>query len=140
MTREHSLFNFGKSRTQQQFKDECDFNKVIGQFIKTGVCSHANPKQPQYIDCVGATDLTHAFALVDAAVAQFAALPAKIRKDHDNDPEKFYAWMEDPANAAEAIKLGLLPPPPAAPPPAPSEPPKDAPKEPQKEAPNSKTT
>jgi len=78
-----------------------------------------------------------------AAQRAFEALPAKIRDRFANSPERFLAFLADPDNLDEAVKLGLVnkpepeinlpggnqppqppaPPPPAAPPPAP-EPPK----------------
>jgi len=39
---------------------------------------------------------------------QFAGLPAKLRKRFSNNPENMLRFLEDPKNAGEAVKLGLL--------------------------------
>jgi len=50
----------------------------------------------------------------------FEALPSSMRKRFGNDPGELLAFLEDPANNEEAVKLGLRqappPPPPEAPP------------------------
>jgi phage internal scaffolding protein len=44
---------------------------------------------------------------------QFDQLPALIRDRFHNDPQEMLAFLNDPNNYDEAIKLGLVNPPPA---------------------------
>lgn len=99
----------GPGRTKQSFKDECDINKIMARFVRTGVLDFVSKYSPQYGDVTGA-DFAEAMNIVAQSRSMFAALPASIRSRFDNSPEKFLSFMEDPANAAKARELGLLPP------------------------------
>lgn len=89
----------------QASKDECDINVIIKKYMKTGEL----PEQRQmiYADISQFTDLRDALHLVNDAEQLFMELPAEIRRRFDNDPVKLVAFAQDPANNAEAIKLGL---------------------------------
>jgi phage internal scaffolding protein len=39
---------------------------------------------------------------------RFMELPAKVRKEFDNDPGAFLAFLENPNNYDRAIELGLI--------------------------------
>ncbi|WNK13289.1 MAG: internal scaffolding protein [Microvirus sp.] len=97
------------SRTKQQFKDECDINNIIRAFKVTRQISHmrANAEQGTYTDLPDPLDFQESLNVVLAAEASFATLPAKVRERFGNDPQGFLAFMADPANQDEVIKLGL---------------------------------
>lgn len=110
--------------TRQEFKDECDINKILANYAQTGQLGHLNTRPPMWGD-VGPQDFQTALHLVMDAQAEFDKLPAKVRDRFANDPAKLLAFVQDESNRSEAISLGLVPsPPPAAPatPPAPSTP------------------
>jgi len=108
----------GETRTQRQFKDQCDVNKIIAKFKKTGSITHIrNAEQGVYADLTNLPDLQEAQAVVIAAQTAFEAVPSDIRQRFGHDPQQFIQFLADPKNSEEAIKLGLKksPPPPPKP-------------------------
>jgi len=95
------------SRTQQQFRAECDINNILERFNITGQLP-AGSVQPQYGDFSGVTDYQSALNAVMAAQDSFLALPAKIRSRFQNDPALFVEFASDEANKDEMKALGLL--------------------------------
>ena len=103
-----SKFIFTKpSRTQQQFRDECDINHILERFNITGQRPRAG-LQPEYGDFSGITDYQSALNAVMAAQDSFLQLPAKVRAKFDNDPALFVEFASDEANKDEMKALGLL--------------------------------
>ena len=101
-------FVFAKpSRTQQQFRDECDINNILERFNVTGQL-RVGSVQPQYGDFSGIVDYQSALNAVMAAQDSFLALPAKIRAKFDNDPALFVEFASDEANKDEMKALGLF--------------------------------
>lgn len=100
--------NVGASRTKQSFRDECDINLIMKRYEATGVLQHLARGAPQFVDATS-LDYQASMELVIAAREQFDALPAKVRERFRNDPGEMLAFVEDEANRAEAIKLGLVP-------------------------------
>lgn len=96
----------GKSRTKQSFKEECDINRILQQFRKTGLVDFFNKHSPQYGDVTG-INFQQAMDNVVAVRNVFDDLPAVTRARFRNDPAEFVDFLSDPANDAEAIKLGL---------------------------------
>lgn len=96
------------SLTHQSFLEECDFNNVLHKWQKSGLITHINPNMPMYADVSQFGDYQSSLELIRSAQAQFDALPSSIRDRFDNDPSKLIAFLNDPANRAEAEKLGLL--------------------------------
>lgn len=104
----------GKGRTKQSHKDECDVNKIIKQFHKTGMISHARTHRGFYDDFIGATDYKSALDMIREADEMFMTIPSTIRKQFDNDPAKFLDFVQDPDNREEMQAMGLLKVPPEA--------------------------
>lgn len=94
-------------RTKQAFKDECDVNKILARFQKTGVLDFVEKRQPQFGDVTG-LDFQNAMNTVTEAQEMFDELPSKVRNRFDNDPAQLLDFLSDPANAGEAAKLGLI--------------------------------
>ena len=44
----------------------------------------------------------------DRGLDDFMTLPSEIRSRFGSDPRAFFAWISNPDNTAEAIKLGLM--------------------------------
>lgn len=108
----------GPSRTRQEFKDECDINRIVKMYVKTGQLP-VSSRIAQYGDFSFATDYMEALAVIERANAQFGELPAKVRSRFKNDPTEFLAFVQDPNNRAEGLDLGIFMDD-KAPPPAPS--------------------
>lgn len=97
------------ARTKQQFVEQCDINTIVKQFTKTGQFSHisANLAKGTYADLPDPIEFQDSMNLVIQAENAFASLPSKVRSRFGNDPAEFLAFMSDPDNQDEAIKLGL---------------------------------
>jgi len=98
----------GASRTQQQFKDESDINTIVKRYIKTGQLGNPNAtRQPSFGDFTSVDYMAMRNAIADID-QDFASLPAKIRRRFNEDPYQLVRWLENPANAKEAAKMGLI--------------------------------
>lgn len=98
----------GETRAQQQFKDEADINTIVKRYMKTGNLGNPNAtRQPSFGDfsSVDYMEMRNAIADIDQ---DFASLSAKIRRRFNEDPYQLVRWLENPANAKEAAKLGLI--------------------------------
>lgn len=95
------------SMTQQQFKDECDINNIIKQFQVTGVLPGEKDVEPLYADVSDLPSYQEAQRIIQDASDRFEALPSSIRARFDHNPGEFVAFMDNPANIDEAVKLGL---------------------------------
>lgn len=94
-------------RTKQSFKDECDINKIMSRFEKTGVLDFATRYEPRYADVTGVS-FSAAMDVVAQANSMFHAMPARVRDRFQNDPGKFFDFVQNPNNREEAEALGLL--------------------------------
>lgn len=109
-----STVNNEESRTQQQFKDQCDVNLIVAKYKKTGEWLHLTRKQGIYADVSEITDYHEATQKVLNAQTAFAALPSHLRNRFQNDPAQLLAFLQDPKNYDEGVSLGLFEPKPAA--------------------------
>ncbi|AXH73339.1 MAG: internal scaffolding protein [Microviridae sp.] len=96
--------------TKQSFKEECDINSIVEKAQRTGQLPQMIAKDPMYGDFSGAMDYQSALNLVLKAESQFMGLEARVRDRFMNDPSAFLAFMEDPNNGPEIVKLGLAAP------------------------------
>ncbi|QCQ84621.1 internal scaffolding protein [Blackfly microvirus SF02] len=97
--------------TRQEFAAECDINTLLSQYERTGVLDHFNRREPVYLDLLDMPDdLLATMSMVQAAEASFMALPAKVRREFDNDPFKFVEFAERPENLSRLREWGLAPP------------------------------
>lgn len=116
------------SMTKQSFLKECDINNILKEYRVTGQIRHmsANAAAGAYQDLPEPMDFQESIHTMQAADAAFSSLPSAVRKRFGNDPGEFLAFMADPANQDELIKMGLAkdtrPPAPPAPPEAPPAP------------------
>jgi len=91
--------------TKQSFTDECDINKIIDRFARTGILPEQ--KQKQYGDFSNVADYQTSIMIVQQAHEQFMALDGKVRAKFNNDPSAFLAFAQDASNIDEMVKLGL---------------------------------
>lgn len=115
---------FAESLTRQEFKDECDINRILARYDESPPRPWQGRAPPvlHYGDFAEAPDFLSAQLLVKQAEEQFLSLPATVRDRFGHSAENFLRFVHDPANKDEARKLGLLKAevevPPPAPPPA----------------------
>lgn len=94
--------------TQQQWKDECDVNKIMEQMYKTGSLTHIRNQQTgAYADLTDLPDYQTSLNTIIKANETFEALPAEIRTRFKNDPAELIAFIDDEKNIEESYKLGL---------------------------------
>jgi len=98
----------GYSLTDQSMAPECDINKIMLRWQKTGVLEHRNTFEGQYGDFINVPQDYHsAMNQVIEAEEMFSSLPAKLRKRFGNDPGAYLDFVADPENASELVKMGL---------------------------------
>lgn len=94
-------------RTEQHHKNECDVNRIIKKYDKTGVIHHVSKFEAEFGDATG-PDFKSAMDLVVRSQANFDQLPSNIRKRFKNSAGELLAFMDDASNREEAIELGLI--------------------------------
>lgn len=103
--RPHAIICTGPG-AKQSFADECNINKIMAKFQRTGVLVHYAKHAPQYQD-VPAIDYLEALNVVADASSMFEELPSTIRAKFENDPARFLEFVQNPKNLEECRKLGL---------------------------------
>jgi len=96
-----------ETMTQQHFKDECDINRIIERFTKTGTMPQIVAGF-EFADVSDVPSYQEALDFLNAAQEQFMELPAKIRKEFDNDPGNLLRFLDDTNNYERAVELGLV--------------------------------
>lgn len=93
--------------TKQSEKDRCDLKKIWKKHVAGQAIDHLNWNAPKYGDFSLVTDFQGAMNQLNAAEDNFNRLPSHIREDFHNSPHELLAFLDDPANADEAIELGF---------------------------------
>lgn len=104
--RQSMSFVGAKSRTKQEFVNECDINNIIKRYRVTGLLRQ-HTLEPLYGDFTKIPDYQESLNVVIRGQEAFARLPSDLRTKFDNDPSVFLKFMADPANEDEIYKLGL---------------------------------
>lgn len=101
--------NEGPSMTRQEFADECDINKLMERYEGAG----GLPPPPGTAFYLDAADLPDNYMdvmnIMNDAGNAFMTLPAKVRKEFDNDPTKFVEFALNKDNLAKMREWGLAP-------------------------------
>lgn len=92
----------GRQVTREEDAKAADINFIVAQFGLTGELPFSR-RQPLPDGDYDAVDYREALDFVRAADASFASLPAAVRQQHDNDPARFIAWV-DQATPEELLK------------------------------------
>jgi phage internal scaffolding protein len=106
------------SLTNQSDAKDCDINILMSRYQKTGQMPQLL-EQPRFGDFSQVGDYREALDLVRQADATFHEVPAKLRKEFDNDPAKFLEFVKDPKNIDKMREMGLASPAPKPPAPTP---------------------
>ena len=94
------------ARTEQCHREECDINKIIAKYDRTGVLNHVNDFEARYEDLTG-LDYQTMLNTVANANSMFEGLPSEIRNQFDNEPQKFISFMDDENNNNDMYEMGL---------------------------------
>lgn len=97
------------SRTKQSFKNECDINKIMAKFQRTGAISHLAAHGARYGDFTS-QDFTEAMNTIAQVNTMFEELPSSLRDRFGNEPEAFLDFVQNPDNHDEMVELGLAKP------------------------------
>lgn len=104
-------YDFGPSMTRQEFADDCDINSIMARYETTGNLHAPFAKDGlHYADYTDVPDLMTAMNLMSVASDDFMSLPAKVRREFDNDPVAFVNFASDPSNLDQMRIWGLAPP------------------------------
>jgi len=95
-----------EDRTQQKFKDECDINVIVRRFGITGQLP-TDGRIPMYGDFTGIGDYRDALDAIRLAEQSFLQLPAAIRRELGDDPQRFVEFCQDPKNLPQLKEWGL---------------------------------
>lgn len=99
----------GKGGAKQSMKDECDINRIMARYMKTGQVDHLNRYGGQY-GFVPSESFHESMEIVRKAEEMFMALDSSIRAKFENDPGAFLEFVQDPKNLDEMRELGLAKP------------------------------
>jgi len=96
-----------ESLTQQSFTQDADLNVIARRFglneIPLGTLDASH-----FRDTTADPDLRDVLEYQRQARDNFMSLPAKLRKRFHNSPNELWQFVNDPENAEEALRLGLL--------------------------------
>ncbi len=91
---------FNDGRTLQCHKDECDIEKIMARFARTGTISHLEKYEGVYADFSDVDFFTQTQKLTRGREI-FDDLPAEIRREFGQNPQAFFNYVNDPANVDE---------------------------------------
>jgi len=90
--------DYSDGQTKQSFKDQTDVNKIIARHARSGTLSHLEQWGGQYGDLSG-FDFQTAQNQIAKANSMFEQLPAEVRREFSNSPERFFEFVNDPENS-----------------------------------------
>ena len=93
--------------TEQHHLEDVLIRNILLQYRETGVIKHVNRFQGTYGDFISAPDFKEAQDAIAHAKSMFETVPAHIREQFDNLPERFLDFMQNPDNAEDIEALGL---------------------------------
>ncbi len=94
---------YDDGRTKQCHADECDINKIMARFDRTGTISHLSKFEGVYAD-FSDFDFHEQTTKLTRGREIFDELPAELRSEFGQSPAAFFAYVNDPANAKELRK------------------------------------
>lgn len=103
----HSFRSDKPSMTDSQYKEECDINAVVDRALRGNVPGYLDRGKGSFGDVSQYTDFRQMMDVVDSGTRAFMEVPSAIRARFGNDPRAFYAFVCDPANHDECVRLGL---------------------------------
>lgn len=99
-------FEEGSSRTKQSQTDECDINKIMAKYLRTGAIAHGNKFAGDY-GYASSVSFHEAMNCISKGESMFSELPSDLRTRFSNDVGEFLDFVQNPENSKEMISLGL---------------------------------
>jgi hypothetical protein len=97
--------SFNDGLTEQHHTDTCDINKILAQFMETGIMPQTNAN-PQYGD-VSTVDFTQMQNTLANAKTLFEELPEHVKDHFNNEMHSFLNFAENPDNLPQMEEWGL---------------------------------
>jgi len=97
--------SFTDGLTEQHHTDTCDINKILAQFMETGIMPKTNAN-PQYGD-VSDVDFTQMQNQLATAKTLFEELPEQVKAHFNNEMHSFLNFAENPDNLPQMEEWGL---------------------------------
>jgi len=97
----------GEPRTEKSHLKECDIKNIIARYKRDGL-PYPSWHQDGDIDVSNFPDFTQAQLVVAQGQSLFHSMPAHVRDRFKNEPANLLAFMRDPKNLEEAVKMGLI--------------------------------
>lgn len=97
------------AQTQQQFKDDCDMNRIVKNASRGIAPRFLNPNMPQYGDFSETKDLMSAYSTIRDAEEAFMNLPSGLRLELGNDPARLSELTQDQLERYNLVKPTLQP-------------------------------
>lgn len=94
------------SLTVQSQMEDSDINVIVARFNLTGRMPD-NMRVPDYVDYDGVFDFHSAQMAILRGQNEFMMMPADVRKEFDNDPQKFLEFCSLEENIPRMRELGL---------------------------------
>lgn len=105
---DHVTLTVGPSMTRQEFAEECDINNIMQKYDAYLSDPMKSVREPIYYDFTVMPDsLMGAMDVILQGEQAFYSLPAKVRKEFDNNAAAFVDFASDPANAEQMREWGL---------------------------------
>jgi len=96
--------DYTDGRTVQAFKDSTDINRLLAKHMREGTLSHLEKWQGQYGDYSDFDFMESQLALARGKQI-FDELPGELKKEFNNDPGEFFAFVNDPENVDKLHKV-----------------------------------
>mgnify|MGYP000464367872 CR=1 FL=1 len=111
-TKRHGIKFTMPSKTKQSEAKATDINTIVGQFQRGDYS--ALPDSPGYdedgVVITPSMDYHEAMNVIVNAEQHFQQLPSKVRKEFDNNPQKYLEYCENDNNIPAMIERGWMEP------------------------------
>ena len=97
--------SFTDGMTEQHHTDSCDINKILAQFMETGIMPQTKAN-PQYGD-VSTVDFQEMQNTLANAKTLFEELPEHVKDHFNNEMHTFLNFAENPDNLPQMEEWGL---------------------------------
>lgn len=99
-------FETEPSQTDQQYKESCDINFIVNQYVKQGI---PIPQQPvQYADLTNVEDYDQAVLTVANYKTAFETLSSKDRERFHGDVREYLQFITKNENLKESIQKNYI--------------------------------
>ncbi len=92
-------------RTKQSFKDSTDINKLLAKAAKGESITHLAKYGAVYGDFSDMPDLLEARRRLAIGQEIFSELPGEIRREFNQSPAAFFAFVNDPTHKDDLARL-----------------------------------